>query len=87
MRSFLLLMLSFLFINVLVHAQGKKTVTGVVRDANGAALAGATVNEKGTSNNVITGDNGAFSISVADRATLVVSFAEFSAQEVTATEG
>jgi iron complex outermembrane recepter protein len=82
MRSFVLLLLSFLLINISVNAQAKRTVTGLVRDANGAALAGATVNEKGTTNNVLTGDNGAFSISVADNGRIVVSFAGFTAQEL-----
>ena len=87
MRSLLLLMLSFLFINVAVNAQAKRTITGIVRDANGAALAGATVNEKGTTNNVLTGDNGSFSISVSNNATLVISYAGFNAQEVPAPAG
>lgn len=84
MRNFLLLVLSFLCINLAAQAQAKRTITGVVRDANGAALAGATVNEKGTVNNVMSNDNGSFTISVAPNATLVISFAGFTAQEVAA---
>ncbi|HEV7333868.1 MAG TPA: SusC/RagA family TonB-linked outer membrane protein [Flavisolibacter sp.] len=84
MRLFLLAMFSFLFATNVVHAQAKRTVTGVVRNAEGTALTGATVNEKGTSNNVMTDENGAFSINVSPNATLVVSYAGFTLQEVSA---
>ncbi|MBB1284338.1 SusC/RagA family TonB-linked outer membrane protein [Flavisolibacter sp. BT320] len=77
-------MLALLFATNTVHAQAKRTVTGVVRNAEGAALTGATVNEKGTNNNVTTDENGAFSINVSQNATLVVSYAGFTLQEVSA---
>lgn len=84
MRFLLLTMLSFLCINSTIYAQTKKTISGVVRDANGTALAGATVNEKGTKNNVITDEKGAFSISVSSDAKLAISYAGYTAQEVSA---
>lgn len=82
MRHLMLTVLSLLCINLAINAQVRKAVTGVVKDANGAALAGATINEKGTSNSVSSGDNGSFTITVASNGTLVVSYAGFSAQEV-----
>ena len=48
-------------------------------------LSGATVNEKGTNNAVVTDATGAFSIRVGNNATLVISFAGFDQQELTPT--
>jgi iron complex outermembrane receptor protein len=47
-------------------------------------LSGATVNEKGSKNNVLTGENGSFSITEASNATLVVSYAGYATQEISA---
>ena len=41
-----------------------KKITGVVTDADGKPVQGATVGIKGTNTNVITDENGAFSINV-----------------------
>ncbi len=84
MRLLLLAMLSFLCCANTVYAQAKRTVTGVVRTAEGAALSGATVNEKGTRNSVVTDENGAFSISVSPNATLVITYSGYTSQEVSA---
>lgn len=82
MRLILLAMFSFLFSADALYAQVKKTVNGVVRTSDSTALAGATVNEKGTRNTVLTDENGAFSISVSSNATLSISYAGYTAQEV-----
>ncbi|HET7897422.1 MAG TPA: carboxypeptidase-like regulatory domain-containing protein, partial [Flavisolibacter sp.] len=82
MRLFLLTTLSFLFAANAVLAQAKRTVTGVVRAADGSALSGATVNEKGTKNNVLSNETGAFSINVSPNATLVVSYIGYAPMEV-----
>ncbi len=59
------------------------TVTGIVKDDTGAALSGANVVEKGTTNGVITDANGKYTLAVQDNATLVFSFIGFiSAEEV-----
>jgi TonB-linked SusC/RagA family outer membrane protein len=58
------------------------TVTGKVSDANGAALAGASVTIKGTSKGVTTDAGGNFSISAPERATLVISSVGYKTQEV-----
>lgn len=65
-----------------VSAQGKMTVTGTVRDANGSPMVAATVNEKGTTNQTKTDPKGAFKISVAPGATLVISSVGYDSKEV-----
>lgn len=61
-----------------------KAVSGVVSDAIGP-LPGASVQEKGTTNGVITDLDGQFTISVKSGATLVVSFIGYNTQEVVIT--
>ncbi|HEU4632433.1 MAG TPA: carboxypeptidase-like regulatory domain-containing protein, partial [Flavisolibacter sp.] len=78
----LLALLCFIAFSVVLHAQQKKTVTGVVRDNNGGGLAGATVTEKGTSNRVLSDQNGNYSIKVSPQATLTISYIGFTTQEV-----
>ena len=65
------------------HAQ-TKTISGVVSDAIGP-LPGASVQEKGTSNGVITDLDGQFTISVKSGATLTVSFIGYNTQEIAIT--
>ena len=61
------------------------TVKGVVTDAKGEPIIGATVTEKGTKNATVTDYDGNYSLTVANRnATLVVSYIGFIAQEVKA---
>jgi iron complex outermembrane receptor protein len=67
-----------------VYAQEKRTVSGVVRDNNGAGLAGATITEKGTSNRVLSDQNGNYTIKVNPQATLVVSYVGFNPKELSA---
>lgn len=59
---------------------------GVVKDADGNALAGATIAEKGTNNSVVAGANGDFVITVKDGAVLVASFVGFENQEMAASD-
>lgn len=64
--------------------QGVK-VKGVVKDAKGEPIIGATVTEKGTKNAVVTDLDGNYSLTVANRnATLVVSYMGFATQEIKA---
>ncbi|MGJ7030816.1 SusC/RagA family TonB-linked outer membrane protein [Niabella hirudinis] len=63
-------------------AQVRHTVTGAVTDDAGAAVAGASVIEKGTTNGVAADEQGRFSITVGAAATLVVSAAGFETTEV-----
>jgi len=59
-----------------------KTIKGKVVDENGEMLPGATVQQKGTSNGVITDVDGNFSISVSPDATLIISFVGYKSTEV-----
>lgn len=52
-------------------------VSGVVKDAMGEPVIGASIQEKGTSNGIITDINGNFSLSVNQGATLVISYIGF----------
>ncbi len=75
-----------LFLNVpFINAQDAITVKGVVNDALGPVI-GASVVEKGTTNGVITGIDGDFTLTVPSNATLVVSFVGYKTQEI-AVEG
>ena len=82
MRFVLLALFAFLFSTNTLNAQVRKTVTGVVRTTDSTILAGATVNEKGTKNSVVTDENGAFSINVQGNAVLVISYAGYAVQEL-----
>jgi TonB-linked SusC/RagA family outer membrane protein len=63
-------------------------VKGVVKDASGQPIAGATVMIKGTKSGVKTDQNGNFSINVpTDRAILVVSYLGFKTQEIPVISG
>lgn len=58
------------------------TVTGTVKEVTGVTIIGATVREKGTTNGVLTDENGRFKLSVADNAVLQVSFLGYISQEI-----
>jgi len=58
----------------ILFAQEVITVKGVVKDETNQPLPGATVNEKGTTNTTITGNDGAFTIKVKSNARLVFSY-------------
>jgi TonB-linked SusC/RagA family outer membrane protein len=62
---------------------GDITVTGKVLDETGEPLPGATVQQEGTTNGIITDIDGNFSLSVPSDATLIVSFIGFKSIEVT----
>ncbi|HSJ67958.1 MAG TPA: TonB-dependent receptor [Anditalea sp.] len=73
--------LVFVFISSMSMAQ-TVNVSGVVLDEDELGLPGASVQEKGTGNGVITGLDGDFTITVQPGATLVFSFVGFSRQEI-----
>ena len=58
------------------------TVQGIVKDEIGETVIGASVVEKGTTNGVITGIDGDFSLKVSPQATLVFSYVGYKTQEV-----
>ncbi|HEV8506978.1 MAG TPA: TonB-dependent receptor plug domain-containing protein, partial [Chitinophagaceae bacterium] len=60
------------------------TVRGAVKDEAGSPLAGATIAEKGTSNSVIAGSRGDFTITAkSNTSVLVISYIGFETREVT----
>ena len=58
------------------------SVTGVVKDASGETVIGATVREKGTDNATVTDLNGNYTIRVAPKAALVFSYVGYKSAEV-----
>jgi len=68
-----------------VAAQSKVTVKGVVKDAKGEPIIGASVMEKGTKNGTVTDFDGNYTLNVSSKnATLVISYIGFTTQEVQA---
>ncbi|HSC53985.1 MAG TPA: SusC/RagA family TonB-linked outer membrane protein [Phnomibacter sp.] len=85
MRKAILAVLFLVSATVGAWAQ-KLVVTGKVTDSTGAAVAGASIREKGTKNGVSADIAGIFSLSVTPGATLQISASGFSTKEVKATE-
>jgi TonB-linked SusC/RagA family outer membrane protein len=86
MKKRLFTMLSLLFLGILVSgalsAQGIR-ITGKVTDAaDGSALVGVTIQEKGTTNGTITDGKGGFTMTVASTSTLIASYVGYTAQEI-----
>ena len=57
------------------------TVKGVVKDATGESVIGASVVQKGTSNGIITDIDGNFTLNVPSNSTIVISFVGYKTQE------
>lgn len=82
------LLISFLCWLLLLPAQSKVQVSGVVSDeATGEPLIGVTVLEKGTTNGTVTGLDGDFMIQVTEGAVLEFSYVGYKSQEAAATPG
>ncbi|MDR2466392.1 MAG: TonB-dependent receptor [Prevotellaceae bacterium] len=80
-RILLTMCITWLFSAGIAFAQSV-TVSGTVADANGDALSGVSVIVKGTTNGVITGLSGEYSLSVSDvSATLVFSHVGYASAE------
>ncbi|WP_153797873.1 SusC/RagA family TonB-linked outer membrane protein [Foetidibacter luteolus] len=82
----LLLIMGFIMSLSFLNAQ-KLTITGKVTDLSGAAIAGATIKEKGTSNGTTAANDGSFTITVSEGAFLVISAIGFTEQEFEAKSG
>lgn len=82
MKKLLLIVTLFTLTNFLM-AQ----VSGVIKDADGNALIGANVVEKGTTNGTITDIDGSFSLNVSEGATLVISYTGYTTMEVASSNG
>src|SRR5690348_566135 len=70
-----------LFITGSLFAQNR--VTGkITNQSDNQPIAGATIQEKGTSNATISANDGSFAITVGNNATLVITFIGYTSQEV-----
>ena len=58
------------------------TVKGVVKDATGESVIGATVMQKGTSNGAVTDIDGNFTLKVPSNATLTISYVGYATQDI-----
>ncbi len=67
--------------------QQKQSVSGVIKDATGEPVIGASILEKGTTNGTITDLDGKFTLSVAPGATLVISYIGYKNQEIKVVPG
>jgi len=83
MNQLKLLLIFFLFTGI---TYSQKEITGKVYDPNNMPLPGANIIEKGTTNGTATDFDGAFSLTVADNATLVISFSGFETTEALVSE-
>lgn len=82
-KRLLLVLFTLLMSNMLLLAQVKRTITGVVNDNNGKPVPSATVSVKGTTQSVITDENGRYSITVEkNNAVLVFSSVSFTSKEL-----
>jgi TonB-dependent starch-binding outer membrane protein SusC len=81
LSTFLLLLMS------LTGSAQEITVTGVVRDASGKPLDGASISVKGNKKGAITDAAGKFSLSAAKNAVLTVTMSGYAAQSVNVTSG
>jgi len=82
-KRLLLVLFTLLVSNMLLLAQVKRTITGVVNDNNGKPVPSATVSVKGTTQSVVTDENGRYSITVdKDNAVLVFSSVSFTSKEI-----
>ncbi len=77
----ILLVLLCFFTNIAV---AQELITGIITDASGEALPGASVIEKGTSNGTVADFNGNYKISVKKGSVLIFSFIGYSSLEIVA---
>ena len=69
-----------------LSANAQITVSGIVKDAKtGEPILGASILEKGTNNGLITNFDGAFTLTVAPKATLIVRYLGYLPQEIPVT--
>ncbi len=81
---FIYLLTFFMILSGTAYSQtgNKITVKGVITDAAGDPLTGATVSEKGTTNATMTGIDGDYSLSIPSNGTLSVTYVGFLPQDV-----
>jgi len=81
MRAFVAVLAMFA-LGMTANAQ-QMSISGIVKDAKtGEAILGASILEKGTNNGVITNFEGAFTLSVSSKSTLVVRYLGYLTEEI-----
>ena len=80
-KKFVLLLIAVLVTCVYADAQNKQ-VSGIIKDAAGSSVVGATIVVKGTHVGTMSGADGKFTISVPDNGTLVISFIGYVTEDV-----
>lgn len=87
-KRFLLVLLVLLLSNIMLLAQTKRTITGVVKDNNGTPVPSATITVKGTSQSVISDANGNYTISTdKQNPVFLISSVGFAEKQVTVGSG
>ncbi len=81
-HRFLLLFTVLLFGTISIFAQQAKRVTGLVKDASGEAIIGASITEKGAATGTITNVDGEFELNVSQGSTLSISYLGYVTQEI-----
>lgn len=66
----------------IINQSQRKLITGTVTDDTGETIIGANIVEKGTQNGVISDHEGRFSLEIANKAILVVSYIGFTRKEI-----
>ncbi len=79
----ILLVLLCFFANFVV---AQDVISGIIKDASGESLPGASVQEKGTSNGTVADFDGNYKISAKKGATLIFSFIGYQSQEIIVTK-
>src|SRR5580704_5029336 len=87
MRRLLIVAITTLFAITQGMAQTVITVTGKVTDEKGAAIAGATITQKGTRNATTTKDDGTWTLQVKPKTKLVISYVGYEPLEIEARPG
>ena len=65
------------------NVQQKVQITGIVKEANGEPIIGASILEKGTTNGTVTDLDGNFSLSAEKGSVLLISYIGYKSQEIT----
>ncbi|QEC73527.1 TonB-dependent receptor [Arachidicoccus ginsenosidivorans] len=83
MKSFLLVLFcSFAMLTQAQQPTGKRSISGIVHDANNLPLVGATIKSTRTNQGVVSDDSGKFIITALSNDTLVVDYVGYTTQRV-----
>lgn len=82
LKTFIFILMFSVSFAISANAQSNKTIKGIVKDAAGVTLPGVSVQEKGTTNGVVTDVDGKYELKASTQATLVFSFIGMQTQEI-----